>query len=361
MARSRVKYGPLKYQRVHVESIGYELPSVVVSTEELEERLDGAFRRLGIPRGQVEAWTGIQERRWWPEGASIVEGSLRATRKALERAGAHPRDVDVLLYAGVCREVQEPATACSVAAGLGVRPETQLHDVSNACLGVLSGMVEVANRIELGQARLGVVTSCETAREIVEDTLGRLASAAPSLEGLKEALATLTGGSGAVAVVLSDGTLPRAGDRRPHRLLGGASLCAPEHHGLCRWGFLRGPEGGYIQSMVTDSVAVLKHGVELGRRTWAAFQSSLGWSPRDLDKVICHQVGSSHQESILAALSIDRSKDFSTFPFLGNIGTVSLPLSAALAEERGFLSPGDRVGLLGIGSGLNCLMLGLQW
>ena len=46
---------------------------------------------------------------------------------------------------------------------------------------------------------------------------------------------------------------------------------------------------------------------------------------------------------------------------LGNIGTVSLPLTAALAEEREFLRPGDRVGFLGIGSGLNCLMLGVEW
>jgi 3-oxoacyl-[acyl-carrier-protein] synthase-3 len=43
------------------------------------------------------------------------------------------------------------------------------------------------------------------------------------------------------------------------------------------------------------------------------------------------------------------------------MGTVSLPLTAALAEEREFLKPGDKVGFLGIGSGLNCLMLGLQY
>ena len=47
--------------------------------------------------------------------------------------------------------------------------------------------------------------------------------------------------------------------------------------------------------------------------------------------------------------------------YLGNIGTVSLPLTAAMAERRQFLNPGDRVGFLGIGSGLNCLMLGWQW
>ena len=44
-----------------------------------------------------------------------------------------------------------------------------------------------------------------------------------------------------------------------------------------------------------------------------------------------------------------------------SIGTVSLPLTAALAHERGVIKPGHRVGFLGIGSGLNCLMLGLEW
>ena len=43
------------------------------------------------------------------------------------------------------------------------------------------------------------------------------------------------------------------------------------------------------------------------------------------------------------------------------MGTVSLPLTAALAEDREFLEPGDRVAFLGIGSGLNCMMLGLEW
>ena len=40
---------------------------------------------------------------------------------------------------------------------------------------------------------------------------------------------------------------------------------------------------------------------------------------------------------------------------------LGLSLTAALAEQRRFLNPGDHVGFLGIGSGLNCLMLGLEW
>ncbi len=77
--------------------------------------------------------------------------------------------------------------------------------------------------------------------------------------------------------------------------------------------------------------------------------------------MICHQVGTPHRDTVLEKLGIPVDRDFSTFAYLGNIGTVSVPLTAAVAEERGFLEPGQRVGLFGIGSGLNCLMLGVEW
>ena len=53
--------------------------------------------------------------------------------------------------------------------------------------------------------------------------------------------------------------------------------------------------------------------------------------------------------------------DFPTVEFLGNTGAVALPTAFALGVERGQVTAGDRVALLGIGSGLNCLMLGLEW
>ena len=65
--------------------------------------------------------------------------------------------------------------------------------------------------------------------------------------------------------------------------------------------------------------------------------------------------------AVMKAIGLPLEKDFQTFEYLGNIGTVSLPITAAIAHERGFLGSGDLVGFLGIGSGLNCLMLGVEW
>jgi 3-oxoacyl-[acyl-carrier-protein] synthase-3 len=345
----------MRYSRVFLDAIGYELPPVVVTSEELEARLRPVYEALRLPEGQLEALTGISERRWWEPGYPPSRGAVEAARKALEQSCVRPEDVEVLIYAAVCREQFEPATACRVAAELGIQPEV-VYDLSNACLGVLNGIVDLANRIELGQIRAGLVVSCETAREI-NDTMIDAMLQARSMDVFKTSVATLTGGSGAVAVLVTDGSFEPSGRRR---VLGGTTQAAPQYYGLCRWG-LEGMLSAARQIMSTDSVAVLRYGVELGLRTWRAFLSRLGWATEMVDKVICHQVGATHRDSILKALGISRDKEYSTYAYLGNMGTVSLPLTAALAEEREFLRPGDRVGFLGIGSGLNCLMLGVEW
>ena len=392
----------MHYSRVHIESIGYELAPVVVSTAELESRLAPVYEAMGMKAGQLELLTGISERRWWEPNYAISQGAAAAGKKALAAADISPDEIDILIYAGVCRENFEPATACAVAHELRINSDAAIYDLSNACLGVLNGVVDVANRIELGQARAGLVVSAETAREINEHTIDRMIRT-KSRELFVESVATLTGGSGAVAVLVVSEELSR---EKRRRLVGGVTKNAPQHHGLCRWGLesilpaavgtvekvLATKPGALVQKgvrkgidlgsgatallrqgldlglrhvkipfMETHASEVLKHGVELGHRTWGAFLSKFGWRADHLDKVICHQVGSQHQDAVLRAIGVPAEKTFSTFPFLGNIGTVSLPLTAALAEERDFLRPGDRVGWLGIGSGLNCLMLGIEW
>ena len=114
----------MRYSRVYLEAIGYELAPVVVSTAELEARLEPLYKTLRMPAGQLEALTGITERRWWDKDFSLSQGAATAAKKALAASNVKPSDIDVLIYAGVCRELFEPATACHVASNLGVGCET---------------------------------------------------------------------------------------------------------------------------------------------------------------------------------------------------------------------------------------------
>jgi len=347
----------MRWDRVCVEGLGVSLPDERVSTREMEGRLESVYRKWGLAPGQLEAITGIRERRWWPRDRVSLSGAATdAARDALSEAGMEPSEIGVVIYAGVNRENLEPATACPVAHALGVPPEALVLDVSNACLGVMNGMMLVANMIELGQVRAGLVVAAETAREIADDTIDRIL-ADPTHATFRTCLASLTGGSGAVAVVLTDSRDSLSG----RRLLGGTAVAATEHHTIARWGPRRGVLGREPWVMETDATAVLTHGVALGGRTWERFLPEVGWRSEDVDKVICHQVGTGHRDAVLASLGIDPSKDFSTFSTLGNMGPVALPATAAMASAQGFLTPGDRVAFLGIGTGLNCMMLGLQW
>ena len=357
---------PSKYNRVYLTALGYELGPEVVTSAELEERLSPVYRKLNIHPGQLEAWTGIVERRWWHPDTRLSAGAIAAARKAMAKTSVQAADLGMVIYGGVCRENFEPATACAVAKALGVKGGASVYDLSNACLGVLNGMLEIANRIELGQIRAGLVVSCETAREINDIMLARLVAEADrgiGMDRFAEAVATFTGGSGAVAMLLTDGSFgsPSDGGKAGHRLLGAVSQVAPEHHRLCRWGLEPGDGLMHSQYMSTDSVSVLKYGVQLGQQTWQVFLKELGWTAPQIDRVICHQVGSGHQDAILKSLQIPKEKDYVTYRFLGNMGTAALPVTAAIAEERGVLKAGQRVGFLGIGRGLTCLMVGLQW
>lgn len=403
----------MRYSQVHLESIGYELAPVVVSTHELEGRLKPFLEANGFPPPKLELLTGISERRWWQPNDRLSRGATVAATNALSQSNIAPSDIGTLIYAGVCREQYEPATACAVADNLGIKPGMVL-DLSNACLGVLNGIVTIANQIELGQCRAGLVVSCESAREINDATIDRLNSTAgqiarPEAEAMyRECLATLTGGSGAVAVIVSSSDLSK--DQR-RKLVGGASMSAPEFNGLCSWGVQSVQESAIgrlmrdtapkavgavlgnnaanilqwgidlgikqighsaksiddglrhikIPFMTTHAGDVLRHGVDLAVRTWRIFLEKLGLSAHQIDKVICHQVGSSNRDAVMRTLGIPEGCDYTTYEYLGNIGTVSLPMTAALAEERDFLQPGDQVGWLGIGSGLNCMMLGVRW
>ena len=346
----------MRFTRTTIDSIGYELPPHVVTSADLEHRLRPLYDALRFPEGQLEALTGIQERRFWDTGFKMADGAVHAGRKALQDASIPVEEIGMLIYGAVCRDNIEPATACEVSHGLNLPPQTQVYDVSNACLGVLNGMVQVANAIELGQIRAGLVTACETSREIVELTIGRL-NETRDMNFFKKNIATLTGGSGAVAVLLCDKKLSPRG----HRLLGGAARHANQYHQLCMWGSGTEMASDGRHFIETNSMGILNNGVQLGSETYRALKNELEWRTEDPDWIVCHQVGETHQRHILNAIGVPAEKDFTTFRYLGNIGSVSLPITAGIARTRGRFSRGDKVAFLGIGSGLNCLMLGLEW
>ena len=213
----------MRYQHVCVETIAYTLPEEIVTSAEIEARLEPLYTRLRLPEGRLELMTGIRQRRFWPRGMLPSEKSVETAEHAIRMAGIERRHIGALVHGSVCRDFLEPATACGVHHRLGLPDRSAAYDVSNACLGLLNGVVQVANMIELRQIRAGLVVGTESGRALVESTIAQLnADASLSRQDIKTAFASLTIGSGSAAVVLCDRELSRTGNR----LLGGVMQTA---------------------------------------------------------------------------------------------------------------------------------------
>jgi len=350
----------MKYSKVFIESFGYELAPHVVTSEEIEQQLKPFFDSAGFGPGQLEALTGIKERRFWDVEHTLGEHAAAAGQKAIDKAGIDPKEIGALTFCGVGQDGFEPATSCSIADTLHLGANAHIYDVKSACLGMITGMVHVANEIELGNIKAGLVVSCETARQIVKSTIDEI-NTHKDVGFYKDTIATMTGGSGAAAVLLTNGTLGSP-DTRRHALKGGVVQNSIQHHRLCYWGFEQNgmPTDSRVL-MRTKAQQVLENGIALGVKTYELFKKEFNLAPGQPDKFISHQVGEGHHQLLYSTLNLDRKKDFITFPFLGNVGSVSLPITAAIADEQGFLQPDDFVAMMGIGSGLNCYMLGVEW
>ena len=345
----------MKFSRVRIASVAHALPDEVVTSAVLEERLAPVYDRLRLRAGRLELMTGIRERRFWPPGTPPSEAAARAGALALEEAGVERERIGCLIHAAVCRDFLEPSTASVVHRLLELAPECAVFDLSNACLGVANGMVVVANMIEQGQIEAGLVVAGECGRALVDETIrSALENTELTRESFKQAFASLTIGAGGAAVVLA-----RADDAdAERRLLGGVVRADSDHIELCSGDRDEGLAGPL---MATDSEALLQAGNALAARTFEAFLDEVGWSRDDVDRVVTHQVGAAHRRLLFETLALDDGLDFPTVETLGNVGSVSLPLSLSMAAGAGFITRGQKVAMLGIGSGLHCLMLGVRW
>lgn len=348
----------MKYENVCIEGLGYCLPDEIVTSAEIEQRLAPLYQRLRLPEGRLELMTGISQRRFFPDVVQPGDVSIHSARNAMAATGIDPAEVGALIHGSVCRDFLEPATACRVHHALGLPQDCVVYDVSNACLGILSGAIQIANMIELGQIQAGIVVGTETGRHLVDNTIETLNNSENlSRSDIKLAVASLTIGSSSCAMLLCHKELSRTGNR----MIAASARAHTQHHDLCHSVAGKNETGVGNPLMQTDSEKLMAEGIATGAATFADFQTETGWSPEKIDRTICHQVGLTHRKLVLEKLGLLIENDFATVQWLGNTGAAALPTTLALAAQTQFIEAGQNVALLGIGSGINCVMIGAQW
>ncbi len=334
---------PHSFTRAHVWSVASAEAPEVVTSDWIDDQLAETYERCGVRPGLLQSLAGIYSRRWWPEGFRFDEAAALAGRAALDAAAVEPADIDLVISTSVSRHHLEPSVACAVHHHLELSTECANFDLGNACLGFVNAMTVAASAIESGQVRTVLIVDGEGSRHTQEVTIDRLRSPGATVDDVFAEFASLTLGSGAAAMVMGG---PREGS---HAFLGGVTRAATQHHELCV---------GDLESMRTDTAGLLEGGLALATATYAA-AADAGWDWGGCDRYVMHQISSVHTTKTCQLLGLDPARVPLTYPEFGNIGPAAVPYTLASIVDD--LSDGDRVLLLGVGSGLNCSFAELTW
>ncbi|HZM77002.1 MAG TPA: 3-oxoacyl-ACP synthase III [Candidatus Limnocylindrales bacterium] len=330
----------MRFINVGIDSVVHVDAPVRLTSATIVERLRPALTRLRIRADVLYEIAGIRERRIWDDPMPVASAAALAGRKALDACGVDKGRIGVLISTSVSRDHIEPSTASVVHGILDLPATCRNFDVGNACLAFIDGMDLAGRMIEHGDIAAALIVDGESSNEVIARTVERLNRADCTADQFRAEFASLTLGSGATAMVLSrNGT---------HRFVGGVSRAATAFSHLCR---------GTMDQMVTDTRVLLEEGLKLAASTFAA----AGWDPAGFDEFAIHQVSAVHTTALMGLLGLDPAKVLTIFGEYGNVGPASVPMVLSKLDELGRLRPGHRVGLMGIGSGLNCTMAEIVW
>lgn len=352
----------VRFNNVCIESLAFNRPPIRVTTNEIEDRLADVYKKFKVPIGTLEKLSGIQARHFFEKGTPPSEIATGAAKTALERCEIEAKDLGAVFNCSVTRDYFEPATSILVHKNIGCKEEVMGLDITNACIGFSNGMMLMANLIESGVIKAGLITSGENMAPITDTTFDKILG--PEGENLTRGqfakmLPTFTLGSGGVAMVMCHRDI----SVHKHRYFASHARSASQHADLCigngDFCFMQ-PEG-LDPLMETDSKLLISSAAKLGARAWPNFSELTSWSAEDLDHIVCHQVGKQVNESFYGSQGLPHDREHVVYPEFGNLVSAAMPSAFADAAEQNKYMTGDKILLTAYGSGLNTVFSGVIW
>jgi 3-oxoacyl-[acyl-carrier-protein] synthase-3 len=312
---------------VQVVATGSYVPEMIVRNEDLI--------KCGCDPQWIFERSGIRERRHAPPGVSTSDLAVAAARKAMDRAGVSPGDIDLVVLGTFSPDLLVPSTACQVQHKLGLR--CPAFDVSAACAGFMYALVTGAQFVGTGCSRLALVIGADTTSRIVEpkdkktyplfgDGAGAVLLARGSDEQGLIAYTMGSDGSGEDLLCSKAG-----GSRRPatvETIQAGEQYMRMEGRSVFKWAIR------VIDRSVCDVLAHAKMTID------------------EVHLAVLHQANIRILDAAAEELDLDRRKVFVNLEKYGNTSAGSIPLALDEAVQQGRVERGSKLLLCGFGAGL---------
>jgi 3-oxoacyl-[acyl-carrier-protein] synthase-3 len=313
----------------YIAGTGRGLPSTVFKNDQ--------FGSIGIET--TDEWiverTGIRQR-YIAMTESATDLAAAASRAAMEKAGVHAGELDIIVLGTASPDRLLPSAAVDLQAALGAG-RAAAFDVGAACSGFLYGTTVAEGMIATGNADTALVIGVEKLSTIVDWTdrstcvlFGDGAGAAVIKRAKKESPRGILS-----TYIRSDGTL-------------GDLLCRPPvttGHPLARV-----PESG-PQFVKMNGREVFKHAVRSMSEAATRALDAAKMTGADIDLMIPHQANIRIIEATAKHANISMDKVYQNVDRFGNTSAASVPIAFDEAIRDGVVGEGANVLLVAFGAG----------
>ncbi len=328
----------MKRPVAYVAGTGRGVPATVLTNH------DFGSRGIETTHEWIVERTGIHERRLASDGESTCSMAADASRRAMEKAGVQPGDLDVIVLSTATPDRLLPATAVDLQAALGAQ-RAAAFDLSAACSGWLYGITVAEGLIASGAAQTVLVVGAEKMSAIVDWT---------------DRATCVLFGDGAGAVVLKARDHARRTDDAKYAK-GILSTYMRSDGQLAE--LLWRPGGGatvpFTEAVLGDRShyvkmagrEVFKHAVRSMSEAADRALDGARLTGADIDVMIPHQANVRIIEATAKHANVPMDKVYVNVDRFGNTSSASIGIALDEAIERGRVREGSTVLLVAFGAG----------
>lgn len=322
---------------------GMDLPSEIVATESSLQQID-SMSQFGVPHDYIATELGIKTVRYYPVGTRPSEPATEAAKNLFKTSDISPEEIDTIIFCGITKDYSEPSTAHVVQSNLGITANT-CFDITNACLGIVSGMQAADGLIKAGHSKYVLLVTAETMREYVDTMICDINNNRP--DSIDNLLGMFTAGDAAGAMLIG-----LSSDNKGIEFINTGTK--NKYVELC---YLREQQGEVDFSMEMSRISAVT--LRLCKEMLPETLDKLQWTKGDIDLLLTHQVGELPYTKLLDIFETHSDKSIKTYSDLGNITSCTIPVCWDMAQEQGLIKPNQKIMLVASGSGIGVSHVGI--